>query len=244
MPQKTTKPKTPNAINEIFISTDYADKNGDWHVSHSPWKADQISKILTKNGIMPTNLAEVGCGAGEILNQLSLKYPTAQFTGYEVSPHAYKMCQSRKKDTLTFHHADLTQTNLKTPYDVLTCIDVFEHVEDYLGFIKALKPKAKHKVFHIPLDLNVNTVLRAKPIQEVRNSVGHLHYYTRETALETLKYCGYKIIDEAYTEAYWDRPSSTLRGKFIKPFRKLAFTLNPHLAVRLMGGCSLIVLAE
>ena len=77
-------------------------------------------------------------------------------------------------------------------------IDVFEHVEDYFGFLRKLREKAEYKIFHIPLDLSVQTVLRSSPIIKGRKSVGHIHYFTKETALETLKDTGYEIIDYFY----------------------------------------------
>jgi 2-polyprenyl-3-methyl-5-hydroxy-6-metoxy-1,4-benzoquinol methylase len=52
-----------------------------------------------------------------------------------------------------------------TYFDVVMAIDVFEHVEDYLGFIRRLRVKGEYKVFHIPLDLSVQTVLRVSPIR-------------------------------------------------------------------------------
>jgi len=47
-----------------------------------------------------------------------------------------------------------------TYFDSLLCIDVFEHVEDYIGFVKTLKSKATYKIFHIPLDISVLSVIR------------------------------------------------------------------------------------
>ena len=56
---------------------------------------------------------------------------------------------------------DLTVSS-RSHYDVLLVIDVFEHVPDYLGFIEKLRQKADLKVFHIPLDLSVSSIVRSK----------------------------------------------------------------------------------
>jgi hypothetical protein len=72
-------------------------------------------------------------------------------------------------------------------FDIVMAIDVFEHVEDYFGFLRKLRGKAEYKIFHIPLELSVQSVLRSSIIIEGRKSVGHIHYFTKETALETLK---------------------------------------------------------
>jgi len=51
-------------------------------------------------------------------------------------------------------------------------IRLFEHVEDYLGFLRKMKTKATFKVFHIPLDLSVQTVLRMSPHPWAKSCLG------------------------------------------------------------------------
>ena len=48
---------------------------------------------------------------------------------------------------------------IKNYYDLILCIDVFEHVEDYIGFLKTLKNKSKYHIFNIPLDMCALKVL-------------------------------------------------------------------------------------
>ena len=40
-------------------------------------------------------------------------------------------------------------------YDLIICADVFEHVEDYYGFLEKISKKAKYILFNIPLDINL-----------------------------------------------------------------------------------------
>jgi hypothetical protein len=123
-------------------------------------------------------------------------------------------------------------------------IDVFEHVEDYFGFLRKLREKAEYKIFHIPLDLSVQIVLRSSQIIKSRKSVGHIHYFTKETALETLKDTGYSIIDYFYTRGAVELPNRGWKANLLKIPRKVGFSLNQDFAVRLLGGYSLMVLAK
>jgi hypothetical protein len=121
---------------------------------------------------------------------------------------------------------------------------VFEHVEDYFSFLRKLRDKARYKIFHIPLDISVSSVLRSSPILGARKHVGHLHYFTKETALATLEDTGYEILDYFYTAGSID-----LNIKMVKTFlarfpRQVLYTLNQDIAVRLMGGYSLLVLTK
>ena len=38
-------------------------------------------------------------------------------------------------------------------------LDVLEHVEDQLGFVRRLTAKAAHRILHIGLDLSAQTIL-------------------------------------------------------------------------------------
>ena len=228
----------------IYTDGEYLARTGTWHAEDSPWKADRIAELFERNSIKPETICEIGCGSGEILNRLSdsLKNVRA-FQGYEISPQAIELCRPKAKPNLEFHLADLL-VEPSEPFDVVMAIDVFEHVEDYLGFLKKLRAKGEHKVFHIPLDLSVQSVLRSAPILKSRAGVGHLHYFTKETALETLSYAGYEIVDWFYTGSAIDLPNRGWKANLMKWPRKALFRLNPDLTVRLLGGYSLLVLAK
>lgn len=128
-------------------------------------------------------------------------------------------------------------------FDLLLCIDVLEHVEDYLGFLKDLRCKATNKMFHIPLDMSVQWVLRNRPILLAREQVGHLHYFTKETAIATLNDTGYAILDWFYTPGAIASPRS-FKARLARWPKRLLSTINQDLVVRILGGYSLLVLAE
>ncbi len=226
----------------IYTDGGYLDHNASWHVEDSPWKAAQIIKMLRRNDLTFSTVAEVGCGGGEILRQLSLSFQATTFHGYELSPQAFELSRERASERVHFHLKNLTDE--ETSFDCLLCIDVFEHVEDYIGFLKVIRAKARYKIFHIPLDLSVSSVLRVQPILHAREAVGHLHYFSRETALATLRDCGYEIVDSFYTRGTLDLPSRSIKRKLANFPRRILHALSPDLAVRLLGGCSLMVLAR
>src|SRR5688500_14419262 len=183
----------------IYTDGNYQEKNPTWHVEDSPWKANHILNILKRNNLQPKSVCEVGCGAGEILIQLYNQMPEyVQFYGYEISPQGFDLCKGRENNRVKFYLKDLVLEN-EAYFDVLLVIDVFEHVEDYLGFLKKINIKSKYKIFHIPLDLSLQRVLRINSILTAREQLGHIHYFTKETALAALEDTGYKIIDYFYT---------------------------------------------
>ena len=228
----------------IYLDGEYARHNPTFAIEDSPWKARQVLKAIERNEIAPNSVCEVGCGAGEILSQLQRAMPPdVVFEGYEISPDAFRVAETRQNERLRFRCDDFIAT--PTPeYDLLLCLDVFEHVPDYLGFLEKLRPRAKYKVFHIPLDLSVQWLLRMKPILKERALVGHLHHFTRETALETLAWADYEIVDWFYTAGALDLPDKSLKQRVARVPRRLAYGLNPDLTVRILGGYALLVVAR
>lgn len=220
----------------------YLQNNPTWHIEDSPWKAKQIIKMITRNSLDPKSIAEIGCGFGEILNQLYLSLPgDVRYTGYDISKDAIDFARQKEKDRLDFKQENFVETN--TRYDLLLMIDVFEHVDDYLGFLKLCKGKAKNTIFHIPLDISAQGIFRNK-LTSMRKSVGHLHYFTKETALATLVDSGYEIVDFFYTPGAVDLPKKTLKAKLAALPRRLMYKISKDTAVKMLGGYSLLVLAK
>jgi cyclopropane fatty-acyl-phospholipid synthase-like methyltransferase len=229
---------------QIYEDGTYLDNNPGWHEEDSPWKAKLVRNIIERTSLNPTSICEVGCGAGEVLNQLSMQYgENVELFGYEISPQAFELCNKKSKPNLIFRLSDLLQDS-DAYFDIVMAIDVFEHVEDYFGFLRMLKEKAEYKIFHIPLELSVQEVLRSSPIIKKRQSFGHIHYFTKETALETLKDTGYEIIDYFYTAGSLELPNQGWKRNLLNIPRRLAYSVNKDLAVRLLGGYSLMVLAK
>jgi len=228
----------------IYTDGTYFANNPTWDSEDSAWKATQILRLINKNKLIPKTICEVGCGAGEILNQLSARMPKGtSFCGYEISPQAFSLCQCKEKSDLKFYLKNLLEES-DVFFDILMAIDVIEHVEDYFRFLRELKKYSKYKIFHIPLELSVQTVLRSYPIAEARASVGHIHHFTKESALAALVDTGYKVIDWSYTCGATDLPARKWRTSLLKIPRRICFSINKDLAVRILGGWSLLVLTE
>jgi len=227
----------------IYQTGEYVEKNPTYHVEDSPWKAAQVLMLIEKHHLTPRTICEVGCGAGEILRQLQLILPdNTRFCGYEISPQAFALCRERENDRLHFFCEDLIAGE-GAAFDLLLCLDVFEHVEDYFGFLRGLRGKATHKIFHIPLDLSVQWVWRCRPIMREREQGGHLHYFTKETALATLRDAGYEVVDWCYTPGALANPRS-VKARLASWPRRLLSALNQDQVVRVLGGYSLLVLAK
>jgi SAM-dependent methyltransferase len=228
---------------ELYTSGVYLDKNPSWHVEESPWKVRHIMPMLKRHHLMPETVCEVGCGAGEVLKLLQARMSdTCTFWGYDISPQAFEMCKAKANDRLHFKLADFTQEQ-NIFFDLILVLDVIEHLEYYYSFLRAIKLKSRYKLFHIPLEISVQGVLRGKIFMRNRELHGHLHHFTKETAIRTLEDVGYEVLDYSYSPEF-EMPTTLLQTNLMKLPRKLFFALNQDWAVRMMGGTRLLVLAQ
>jgi hypothetical protein len=124
------------------------------------------------------------------------------------------------------------------------CSTCFEHVRDPFTFLEESRRHARHFVFHIPLDLSSVSVARQSPLLRVRRGVGHLHFYTKDLALETLRDSGYEIVEWRYTGASVSGSGRTVMTRLAQWPRRFAYAINKDLGVRLLGGETLVVLAK
>ncbi len=230
-------------MKSMYETDHYGANNPTWHEEDSPWKARQIAQMLSRHGLGTGKICEIGCGTGEILINLAAALPDAELSGYEIAPQAHQRAMAKGSARVDFHLADLLDEEVQ-PFDLMMAIDVIEHVDDYYGFLTRLRPKAKYKLFHIPLDLSAQSLARAWPLMNLREGVGHIHYFFKDSALAALEDTGYRVIDHVYTASRLELPNQALSSRIMRLPRKAAFALNPDLAVRVLGGFSLLVLAE
>src|SRR6266567_8059604 len=206
-----------------------------WHIEEAPWKVQHIMSMMKRHHLEPNTVCDIGCGSGEVLRLLQLHMSEAcTFWGYDISPQAITMCQERANQRLHFKLADIRQEQ-DVFFDLILVLDVIEHLEDYFSFLRDIKPKSRYKLFHIPLEISVQGVLRGKIFLQNRNLHGHLHYFTRETALRTLEDVGYEVLDYSYSPEY-EMPTTLLQTKLMKLPRRLFFALNKDWAIRVLGG--------
>jgi SAM-dependent methyltransferase len=218
-------------VSSAYTDGSYAASNPDWHVGDSPWKARQILKAINRLAKRPNTVAEIGCGAGGILTELS-SLMRADFFGFD--PSSYAISLGRSTDTVVLRQGGAEDME---NYDLVLCIDVIEHVEDVFSFLRSLLPKGKSFIFHIPLDMNCYCIMR-NVVMINRQAMGHIHYFDCNTAIATLTDCGYSVKDWFYTSN-----TDLHRSPAKDVVKSVIFKINPRLAALTLAGFSIIVTA-
>jgi hypothetical protein len=166
-----------------------------------------------------------------------------EMLGCDVSPQAIELCRSRANERLRFLLGDITKIS-ENFFELILVLDVIEHVEDYFSLLRNIKERALYKIFQIPLDLSVQTILRATPLLKDREKYGHIHYFNKEIALQLLIDVGFQIVDYFYTGVALDLPSSNFKNLVMRIPRRLIYSANRDMAVRLLGGYRLLILTK
>ena len=235
-------------IESRYLDSSYLAENPNWDRQDAPWKAAKVHAILSDHQINPVSICEVGCGSGDILVHLAQLFPDAALVGYDISPQAAEFWKEHQSVTgerekiIEFHLGDFHAIN-KQKFDVLLMLDVFEHVRDPYTFLEMSQNHAEYFIFHVPLDLSANSVARGKPLIDTQKKVGHLHFYTKDLALATLRRAGFKVVDWQYTGASLNMPNRSFKTRLACFPRRVVFFINKDWGVRLLGGETLVVLA-
>lgn len=228
----------------IYDSGAYLAANEGWHSEDAEFKFAYVAALIDRHALSPRRVVDIGCGAGKGSRLIGGRY-AAQVAGYDPSPQAIALAEA------TPHPANVSfvcggLATAPCDFDLGVMLDVFEHVDDYIGFLREARRHARRWIFHIPLDLNAFSALRDGHMMS-RAAFGHLHYFSETSALATLDYCGFTVRDVIHTPGFMQhfRTKRTLRSMpAFLPRVLLYYAISPRLCARLLGGVSLMVLAE
>lgn len=142
-----------------------------------------IFKLL--NGLSFQTVLDAGCGTGVLLQKIHERFPHVHSTGLEYSPHGLDIAQKRLPAS-SFHVVDLAGQKLDRQFDLVTCIDVLEHIQDDRSALRnLLDMTAKYLVLSVPL---------GRLIREEQERMGHVHGYSRRALEKKIQEAGFEII--------------------------------------------------
>jgi 2-polyprenyl-3-methyl-5-hydroxy-6-metoxy-1,4-benzoquinol methylase len=176
-------------------------------------------KEIVEN-IKPNSVLDIGCGEGRFLGLLC---SNIRKVGVDLSPRPIKFAQAFHPN-LEFYSIDANE--LKEVFDVVTAIEVLEHVpdEEVTNFLKTLE-KRTNKNGHIIISV---------PTIVLPTSKKHHRHYTIQIFTEQLKESNVNLeikhVEYIYKSSFWLRLYSKLtQNKFwiieIKPIRNFVWKL-------------------
>jgi SAM-dependent methyltransferase len=238
---------------EKYIDGEYAHYSPSWHKDDSKWKVEKMGKLADKTLLQSQfpnsqvlKVLDIGCGAGGVLGNFAHYLATLNYqveaTGIEPSPDAIEIA---RQDWPDLRLMQLNIMDVHEHFDIGLLIDVVEHVENPWQFVREAAKRCTLLIFHLPLDDNFVTEL-ASLYHYKAETMGHIHFFTRQKALWFLDSCGLEIWDHEFTQSF-NVPSSlkiSSKHKLLALPRRLLATISPLVCSRLLGGMSLMVVAH
>ncbi len=114
-----------------------------WGLEYYAYATEIIKEVIK---LKPKNVADVGCGDGKILCELSKILKKSVLDGYDLSNKAILFAKafSNEIKNLNFYCEDFKESKIQ--YDVIICMEVLEHIPDkeIMSFVKILSNKLKN----------------------------------------------------------------------------------------------------
>jgi SAM-dependent methyltransferase len=236
-----------------YLGDDYLKRNPSYHLEHATRKADELVALLDGDAEclrdlvahVDAQVVEIGCGAGGVVSQvaghLGRKGVRARYSGFDISPLAIELAR-RQGPEVEFRCEDFLAG--ESTADLGLMVDFFEHLPDPATFLTTVRPRLRWALFRIPLDDNLyNRVFRR--FRDLRDRLGHLHFYDRRGALRLLSNCGYVVRQSALVENFRDPSNLRSRVARLNYYPRAGLSvLSRSTCADLLGGISMVVLAR
>ena len=197
----------------------------------------QIARQVRRLGRGP--ILDVGAAQG-ILGQL-LHEAGAKFDIDGVEPNP-TWAEHARPFYRRVHACGIEEANLPDgTYRVVVCADVLEHLPDPVGALGQLRRAATDDaVFVISLPnvthLAVRLLLLFGRFPRMERGIldrTHLHFFTRDTAIDTLREAGLDVVKTSATgiplDELWPKGEGTRPYQFLTRLQHLALALAPRL---------------
>ena len=232
-------------MQSFYIDGTYLSQNPTWHSEDAPWKFSHIQRVLAQAKLPDfASVIDIGCGSGDIIKLWAQQAPRVQFTGWDISPQACALARRQLPQNVQIAEGKHFPTE---KFDVALAIDVLEHIEDISAWFKQFVMLAPYAVLHVPLDVSLRTVVFPSLLEQERQQVGHVHFFTARSLYRFLQEHGCQVLAAHYTNKYVERPPvlSRFKSKVGMRIRQLAHYGLPHAwAAACVGGYSLMLVIK
>lgn len=155
-----------------------------------------------------SSLLDVGCGPGLFLQEAKSRYPSLRIAGIDVSSTAIERARVRLPDA-DLCEMDITVQTPSRRYDLITMIDVAEHLENDLAAFRNLEPICSGYLLICTLE---------GKMRAFEKEIGHVRNYRPGELKSKLEESGFKL--ERFTRWGWP---------FYSPlYRNLSTEIDAH----------------
>jgi len=209
---------------------DYYSEGGrqiEWRRMCARAKADNVVNICS--GIPHETILEIGCGSGDILQELGNRGFAKELTGIEISTSGLERLQDKTIPTLKearIFDGEVVPFEDQT-FDLVVLSHVVEHLEHPRRMLHEARRVARFVFVEVPLEHTSR--LRA---DFDFNEVGHINFYTSKTIRRLLQTSGLKVERQIVTDTTMEMLTFQMGGRGVLQHvvRNASLRLFPKLA--------------
>ncbi len=137
------------------------------------------------------NILEVGCGTGELTQQLQKHH---NVMGIDMAQEAIDICKEREiRDVYKKDIFELDTTKLKEKFDLVLALDVMEHIQEDIEAMKIINLLLKRDGYFF-----VNVPAHKFLWSGHDEALQHKRRYTKYELLTKLELASFKIVSQSY----------------------------------------------
>lgn len=155
-----------------------------------------------------SSLLDVGCGPGVFLDIMKKRFPSISLAGTDISSTAIALARKKFPDA-SFFEVDISKDSIPGSWDLVTMIDVAEHIEHDVDAFVNIRSFCKKYLLVVTLE---GTMRPFEP------QIGHVRNYRKGELDEKLVQSGYTII----RSIHWGWPM------YSPLYRNMSQTIDAH----------------
>lgn len=209
-----------------------------WRLLSAAPKADHVVRLCARGGLVPTTVADVGCGDGAMLAELARRGFGESRVGYELSRTAVEIAREQPgiDEVRVFDGERLPAED--GAYDLGILSHVLEHVPDPAATLRETARVCRAVVLEVPLEANVSAGRPAKRAHA--EEIGHLHRFDRVAVDRFVADAGMRVVARLSdplpraVHTYWAQTPRGRAAGTAKWAARRALTLVPPVGERLI----------
>ncbi|MDB4379550.1 class I SAM-dependent methyltransferase [bacterium] len=160
--------------------------------AYAQWIAEKIPK--------GANILEFGCNDGALLSNLIEKGFNCK--GVDASANIAKIAQDKGLDVdIDFFGLDYVEKKfLEKKFDLITCSNVYAHIDDLSGVTKAVFNSLKEGGFFAIEVHDGDLILKESQFDTIYHE--HLTYFTKESIITHLNFHGFKVEELSHIDMH------------------------------------------
>jgi SAM-dependent methyltransferase len=215
------------------------ERHAAWRELGARGKADHVEALVASCGLSVASVAEIGCGDGALLAELSSRGFGGSLSGFDISEAAVTLARDRRVPRVSrlevFDGHALPAADGEFDLGILS--HVLEHVPQPLPLLTEAKRACRALIVEVPLERNASGSRAAK--QSSSQEIGHVQALDRAAVRRLVSDAGLRVagelLDPLPREVHTFFASSAAdqaRGLAKAAVRRGLFKVSPALAER------------